>query len=835
MGAVEQTPSILDLLLSQRDQGDGEGLTSAALQELLHKVDVRKEEVLLTLYALVGERLAAEAEPLPSPSGDAAVPAVDAPALEEDAAFSSALASLHERGLVEDAAAAQVVALAAQHTQLCTALHVATAAAAAARASAQLQQRLAELDAAVAEGRYAAAAQLAVELQDAVQASDTAAAAAAAAAGGGDGSAAAAAAADAWQQVEARVGPLRQQLLDAVGRLVELDPSTHLPRPAGESAEAVAALQEAWQGQRLLGLLPQGLTSLANLVLSQCVRSILAAEQETAAAATAAGVPAPGDSPASSLASTTLSRLTVRGDGRSRLERQLYKLLKAVVEQLLGGSVELAAELGPLLWPELAAAYVAVQLKPLRPQSDDELLAFSRRASLGVKLEQKAVKLGLLPPPAGAAPAGGGGAGAAASAGGEGPVTRYVQHTVGKLLAAKRSRFIAAARDLLASPAAAQETATVGVPQPGSRGTPKAGGAASRSLFGVGVGGPARQGSGAAANGGLEAEPPLLAGGEYVVTKAAQGAVALMREALSEACRSGNSALAQAMCGAVVDVAAMVVALPGGAAATGAGGEDAQLLPYFAALRYNDLHYVYQTLCNLPYAHAPRLQQLVHRNINFINPANRLRRAGEEVLDAMVGRQAQELLQVVEEFQCRRAVVQLLAGFKRLGGVLRGVLSPAAFVEVAGHLIQAVCEQITGDIMSLPDISVDDSEQIPRILDDLVSSIHEAVLSGGGAPSSSAAAAAADGARPGGPLLGGAPLEAVAAALEEATPAVWKLRELAELLDIRMVEIRQRWQEGRLPALGFSAAEVAHLVCALFEDTDLRRDFLALLEGEAML
>ena len=106
------------------------------------------------------------------------------------------------------------------------------------------------------------------------------------------------------------------------------------------------------------------------------------------------------------------------------------------------------------------------------------------------------------------------------------------------------------------------------------------------------------------------------------------------------------------------------------------------------------------------------------------------------------------------------------------------------------------------------------------------------------------------------------------------------LQELCELLDIRLVEIRRRWQEGRLQAIGFrwagcallmtaplcwgatlescctvavplrgpggantslaccscvyaspacSAEEVAHLVQALFEDTDLRRDFLHLL------
>ena len=162
--------------------------------------------------------------------------------------------------------------------------------------------------------------------------------------------------------------------------------------------------------------------------------------------------------------------------------------------------------------------------------------------------------------------------------------------------------------------------------------------------------------------------------------------------------------------------------------------------------------------------------------------------------------------------------------------------------------------------MSLHDISVDDSEQIPKILEDLTSGIHEAVLSGAassgsGGGSSGGSGGGRHGGKPrpteldGGArqhnqehqgqqqqqgVLGGVPLEAVGAALEEATPAVWKLRELSELLDIRMVQIRQRWQEGRLPALGFSAEEVAHLVLALFEDTDLRRDFLALLEEESL-
>lgn len=61
------------------------------------------------------------------------------------------------------------------------------------------------------------------------------------------------------------------------------------------------------------------------------------------------------------------------------------------------------------------------------------------------------------------------------------------------------------------------------------------------------------------------------------------------------------------------------------------------------------------------------------------------------------------------------------------------------------------------------------------------------------------------------------------------------MQELLELLDIRLVEIRRRWGEGRLSALGFSAAEVSHLVRGLFDHSDLRRDFLAQLENDALL
>lgn len=41
--------------------------------------------------------------------------------------------------------------------------------------------------------------------------------------------------------------------------------------------------------------------------------------------------------------------------------------------QVLCGSQELAEQLGPLLWPPVAAAYITVKLKPIQPASDAEV------------------------------------------------------------------------------------------------------------------------------------------------------------------------------------------------------------------------------------------------------------------------------------------------------------------------------------------------------------------------------------------------------------------------------------------------------------------------------
>ena len=50
-----------------------------------------------------------------------------------------------------------------------------------------------------------------------------------------------------------------------------------------------------------------------------------------------------------------------------------------------------------------------------------------------------------------------------------------------------------------------------------------------------------------------------------------------------------------------------------------------------------------QALLALPQLFSPRLQRLVHRGVSFAAPAARVRKAGDDCLEAMLTRQEEEL------------------------------------------------------------------------------------------------------------------------------------------------------------------------------------------------
>lgn len=747
-----------------------QGLTASSLQHCLSRLDVRREQALTALMSCAS-------------TAYSAAPDTSAPssALAAEAACSAALARLKDAGLATDATTAQIATLASEHAAVAAELQQTLTSAAEVGVIASLQERLQEYDAFVTQGRFSAAAAIALELERA-----------AAAVPGAE---------DTAVQLTERVRVLREHLATVPPQYLVFDPTSHIPALYPPQDQTAAALADIWKAAQDLSVLPDALRALGSAIVEQSIKPVLAAEAAQAAAEAAGGIV---ESPAGSVASSALSAATTaRGAARAGVERAIYKALKAVCDGALSGNPDLAASLGETFWPEAAGAYIAAKLRPLRPESDADLDTFVRAGALAVKLEQKAVKLGLWP------------------ADSEGPLAKYVRQAVSKVLADKRSRYTAAARDLLVSQAS-KETTTVSSALPAPGVIP----VAQRALFDAQPGG----GIAAAAASELENEPPVGDVGPYVVSRAAEGLVARMHEALSEACRSGSSALAQAMCGAVVDMSALLVAIGDPSAS-----QQERLLPYIAALRYNDCMHVYRALCMLPQAHAPRLQALVHRAVNFSAPAQRVREAADAALSAMIRHQQGELTVVADQLthwrgsadaqetiRCRKAVQQLLSAFNRFGAGLRGVLPRGAFIAAAAELMNAVCSTICEAILEMEDISEDESKQIPALLEDLTApsaGIIGAVSVGLGAPSPSYSQ---------GQTLGSEGLyEDVAAAAKE----VARLREVCELLDVPSKEIARRWMSGRLQAMGLRKEQVAGLLEALFQDSEYRRRALRVIMG----
>ncbi|KAG7674526.1 hypothetical protein Ndes2526B_g05259 [Nannochloris sp. 'desiccata'] len=765
---------VLDTLLASINT---EGLTASSLEQSLSAISMRRDEV---MRALLSKTNAA----CKNTATDAAA------TLAAEAGCAAALSSLQDRGLVPegDDLLAQTVATAAQHTDVVAQLQNTLASISEVGAIAGLQQRLSHYDTLVSQGAFCDAAGVLLQLQQDVST--------------------VAGAESTGTAVEERMQLFKEYVISAPPQYLVLDPASHIPALIPPTQQTGAALAQVWQAAAALGVLPNSLQNLSTFIVDNCVKAIIRDELLAIASANNATVM---ESPANSIASSALSAATTTraGAARAGAERTLYRCFKSVCESALGSNAGLIRQLGmEYLWPGASGAYIAAKLRPAKPVEDSELAGFMRAGSLAIKLEEKAVKLGLW------------------SAKIEGPIAKFVRQAVGRVLADKRVKYATAARDLLTSSAAKETTIVSGIlPLPAK--APSFGSAsASRALFASSDNRGTTTSTTVAATAAvaeLHGEPPIGDVGPYAVSRAAAGLVSLMLDALGEACRSGSAALAQAMCGAVVDLASLLLALDPSTT------DQERVLPYIAALRYNDCLHVYRTLCLLPQAHAPRLQSLVHPAVNFIAPARRVRDFGDAAMQSMVSRQRSDLLDIASELRnwkdldgpgvirCNKATRQLLAAFQRLTSVLHGVLPKYMFINVASELVNAVCGVIADAILEMGDISEDESKQIPNIIG-LLTAPDTGIIATIAFMSSSMTRESESVEKSG---LHGAKIEQNELAM--ACSQVARLKEVCELLDIPSREIALRWRSGRLAAVGLTKEQVVAMVRALFEDNEFSR------------
>ncbi|RMZ55217.1 hypothetical protein APUTEX25_005495, partial [Auxenochlorella protothecoides] len=176
--------------------------------------------------------------------------------------------------------------------------------------------------------------------------------------------------------------------------------------------------------------------------------------------------------------------------------------------------------------------------------------------------------------------------------------------------------------------------------------------------------------------------------------------------------------------------------------------------------------------------------------------------AGSPVLAQAVAAGVVEVAALIAEFRPLEGADQLLLPWP---AALRHNDCQAAYQLLAGlphdlaPRLQALVHRAVNfanpgarAILGARDISVDESERLPRLFREFTDGVLDAGLGLG------------------------------RKAREDAD-------EVLELVEIRLTEIAARWEDGRLSALGLAPQEVAHLVRALFEDTPARRALLTAL------
>lgn len=211
--------------------------------------------------------------------------------------------------------------------------------------------------------------------------------------------------------------------------------------------------------------------------------------------------------------------------------------------------------------------------------------------------------------------------------------------------------------------------------------------------------------------------------------------------------------------------------------------------------------------------------------------AEKVRRLGENVLKSMLASHEAEMEQdvlhlsswrqqedVQDIIRRKKSVQKLRHGFRRLGASLSGHDIPdTLFFKVVATLAEALLRPILDSILQLQDISEDLSENIPRVLEDLVSQCDEALQGDHGLLGCAVCGKFGD----------GVDHSEMIKILLERTPVVKKLSEVCQVMPLTSRDIVDRWNQGTLSS--FSRDELIALIQALFEDTPQVRSSLSMI------
>eukprot|EP00195_Chlamydomonas_chlamydogama_P014331 CAMPEP_0202913874 /NCGR_PEP_ID=MMETSP1392-20130828/61677_1 /ASSEMBLY_ACC=CAM_ASM_000868 /TAXON_ID=225041 /ORGANISM="Chlamydomonas chlamydogama, Strain SAG 11-48b" /LENGTH=777 /DNA_ID=CAMNT_0049605309 /DNA_START=18 /DNA_END=2351 /DNA_ORIENTATION=- len=594
---------------------------------------------------------------------------------------------------------------------------------------------------------------------------------------------------------------LRKVLDGAVREAVQVDAAQHtlLLRPV---VAGCAPVREVWGALEALGELQERLQAVADLLLSQVVEPVLSGGLVTSVQAAPPGSQEP-----------TRLHWAAAGPGATHNpEQSCQQVLKLVAEQLLGLDDNLLRQWGEVFWRRLCDVYIRLHAHPFVRAHPDDMDACGSKADAARGLEEFAESLGLVDEPY------------------LGPAVEALGQQV---LCAHQQRYLDQARSLLVS-TSPQDLEPVQVGRPISL---------DEEHYRSWLSGALQEWQREEAPCGCSGEGPVLGAGQYQSSARMRAVVELVQGALADASSCGNPTTATALVGAVSKIALMVRMFQ--------AGDQLLQAPQLAFLYHNDLRHLADAILLLWPCYGPELAPLLQQGSGadaswsagqsaeqvpsgFLQDALLLRETARRVMQQQLEQQhaaMHELLSGLGNLRhlgpggnaqagitYRKTVRQLLHSLGRLGRAAVEVLPPEHAVHVCTSVLGSICGSLCADILAKRDIGIDDSRDLRDILQPLVDEALPTML--GAQPPAAPGKAQQQ-------QLSGIPLAVVLEAATAACTPLRKLRTLLSLLEAGMKEIVGRWQQRALQADGLDQEDVEHMLCALFQDSQYRREALA--------
>ena len=265
------------------------------------------------------------------------------------------------------------------------------------------------------------------------------------------------------------------------------------------------------------------------------------------------------------------------------------------------------------------------------------------------------------------------------------------------------------------------------------------------------------------------------------------------------------------------------------AVAVGRAALEPPIVPHATLLLSDDCTLLAHCCLSLGAAWVPRLPSpLREAGISFTDFVPMLRARAEELLDAVFCAQRDELLDAVaqggsfegvgENEEAERAA---RAALRRLSHQLRALPASWAHTVPWGvglarlrDLVDAPLAALLRRLLALRHISEQDGTVLQALLQDLCAAVDSLFASAHTTALETGLAAA--------PSVTDASLDANHETAFGVTPCLRKCQQLEWLLGARLPQLEERYHAGQLDA--FSAREVLHVVCAVYDEGALQAD-----------